>query len=478
MTTRDDEKPPTAEGRASTSPLHELIDRQTLREMAGAQSFGRGEDYFFDGRVRNLAEDRGKIAAEVRGTEVYRVALWAEDGGLEYSCSCPLGHDGVLCKHCVAVGLAWLDPAGAKPKQASKREKPSVTMDDVRAWPADRDKSKLVDMLMEQAREDGRLRQRLTLEVARSGAKGIDLRTYRRAVDVAVDAGDFVDYKEAFDYAHGIGEAVKGIEELLRDGHASEAIELSEYALERVEGAIEHVDDSGGHMGGILEQLQTLHFAACKQAEPDPVALAKRLFAWELRTSWDTFYGAATYADVLGQKGLATYRELAEAEWVRVPSRGPADALRPGSYRYSRITHIMEILAEQAGDVYRELGDAAAAEAAYRHALDMTPADRPRYDRDGAVERLICILDETGRSEEANALIESEKARTATMETAPDVLAEENPEDAQWRDAAPSPDYVPAASAMSPGTMVRKEPKVGGNDPCPCSRKFKRCCGS
>jgi tetratricopeptide (TPR) repeat protein len=258
----------------------------------------------------------------------------------------------------------------------------------------DRDKSKLVDMLMEQAMEDGRLRQRLTLEVARSGAKGIDLRTYRRAIDVAVDVGDFVDYEGAFDYAHGIEEAVKGIEELLRAGHAAEAIELSEYALERVEGAIEHVDDSGGHMGGILEQLQTLHLTACKQARPDPVALAKRLFAWELRTSWDTFYGAAaTYADVLGQKGLATYRELAEAEWARVPSRGPADALRPESCRYSRITHIMEILAEQAGDVYREIGDAAAAEAPYRYALEMAPADRPRYDRDGAVERLICILD-------------------------------------------------------------------------------------
>lgn len=335
----------------ASSPLRELIDRQTLRQMAGAQSFGRGEGYFLDGRVRNLAEDRGKIAAEVRGTSVYRVALWAEDGGLEYSCSCPLGHDGVFCKHCVAVGLAWLDPAGAKPKKAPKREKPSVTMDDVRAWLADHDKSKLVDMLMEQAMEDGRLRQRFTLEVARSSAKGLDLRTYRRAIDAAVNAGDFVDYDDAFDYAHGIEEAVKGIEALLRDGHAAEVIELCEYALERVERAIEHVDDSDGHMGGILEEIQTLHLAACKHAKPDPVTLAKRLFAWELRTPWDTFYGAAaTYADVLGPSGLATYRELAEAEWARVPARGPGDGSHIESHKDFRVTHIMETLAEQSGD--------------------------------------------------------------------------------------------------------------------------------
>lgn len=352
MTTRGTKKQVNTEGRDAPSPLRKIIDHQTLRRMAGAQSFERGESYFLDGRVRNLAEDRGKIAAEVRGTQVYRVALWAEEGDLDYSCSCPLGHDGVFCKHCVAVGLAWLDPAGAKPKKAPKREKPSVTMDDVRAWLEDRDKSKLVDMLMEQAMADGRLRQRLTLEVARTGAKGLDLRTYRRAIDAAVNAGDFVDYEDAFDYSQGIEDAVKGIEELLRDGHAAEVIELSEYALERVERAIEHVDDSDGYMGGILAQIQTLHLAACKQAKPDPVALAKRLFAWELRTPWDTFYGASsTYSDVLGQAGLATYRKLAEAEWAGVPARGAGDTSRFGSRGEFRLTHIMETLAEQSGDI-------------------------------------------------------------------------------------------------------------------------------
>jgi tetratricopeptide (TPR) repeat protein len=134
----------------------------------------------------------------------------------------------------------------------------------------------------------------------------------------------------------------------------------------------------------------------------------------------------------------------------------------------------------KAGDVYRELGDAAAAEAAYRHALAMSQADEPSFDRDGAVERLICILDETGRSEEANALIESEKARVAATETVGDAPEDQDPEDAKWLNASPSPDYVTSPSGASPGTMVRREPKVGRNEPCPCGsgKKFKRCCGS
>jgi tetratricopeptide (TPR) repeat protein len=134
----------------------------------------------------------------------------------------------------------------------------------------------------------------------------------------------------------------------------------------------------------------------------------------------------------------------------------------------------------KAGDVYRELGDPAAAEAAYRHALAMSQADESSTDRDGAVERLICILDETGRSEESNALIESEKARVATTEAVGDASEDQDPEDAKWLNASPSPDYVTSPSGASPGTMVRREPKVGRNEPCPCGsgKKFKRCCGS
>jgi uncharacterized Zn finger protein len=112
------------------------------------------------------------------------------------------------------------------------------------------------------------------------------------------------------------------------------------------------VDDSNGEMGGILERLQDLHHKACRKAKPDPEALARRLFEWELRTHYDTFYGAAAiYADVLGKKGLAVYQLLAEAEWTKVPELGPG---RDDPEKYGkrfRITNIMETLARQTGNV-------------------------------------------------------------------------------------------------------------------------------
>jgi len=338
--------------RNESTTLALALDRGTLRRMAGARSFERGEDYFAGGQVRALAEHAGTIAARVLGTREYRVKLWVEAGNLDFSCTCPVGDDGAFCKHCVAVGLAWLAGRSEGEASSKKRAKPAVTMDDVRACLAGQDKAALVDLLMEQAMDDDRLRQRLLMKAAKKGPQGLDLATYREAIDSAADTGGFVEYGAAHGYAQGIEDAVDSVEELLKEGHAAEVIELAEHALAAVEDGMESVDDSDGHMGGILERLQEIHHAACKKAKPEPETLARRLFEWELRTDWDTFFGAADkYAGLLGKTGLAVYRKLAEAEWARVPDLRPGRDDQEKYGKRFRITHIMETLARQSGDV-------------------------------------------------------------------------------------------------------------------------------
>ena len=138
----------------------------------------------------------------------------------------------------------------------------------------------------------------------------------------------------------------------MKDGHAAAVITLAEYGLEAIENAIENIDNSDGEMGRILHRLQDIHLTACRQASPDCEALAGRLFEWELLGQWDVFHGAAsTYAEVLGERGLAVYRRLAEAEWKKVPALAPGD---DDAERYGKrfnITSIMETLARQSGDV-------------------------------------------------------------------------------------------------------------------------------
>jgi len=228
----------------------------------------------------------------------------------------------------------------------------AVTDADVKTWLRSRDKEELVGLVVEQARTDVRLEQKLRLAAATSRAKAIDLAPYRAALLQAVVTDGYVDYRRAADYASGIEEAVEGIEELLDAGYAAEVVELAEEALGLVEKAVESCDDSDGSLGGILENLQDLHFEACRKARPDPEALADRLFQIEMGSGFDVFHGAAErYASVLGPAGLAAYRRLAEERWSDIRPLGPGEKGRSGAAGRFRITAVMAALARVSGDV-------------------------------------------------------------------------------------------------------------------------------
>jgi len=331
--------------------MNKTLDSRKLRRIAGARSFERGEAYVADGRVGDLVEHDGRVTAVVAGTQEYRVELWGGHNDLAYSCTCPVGLDGAFCKHCAAVGLTWLRGGRVGPRK-SKKTTPAMTLDDVRAHLQTWENERLVRLIIEQAVHDGDLRRRLLMETAKRTASGIDLVTYRESIDRAVETGRFVDYHSAYAYAQGIERTIDAVDELLKEGHAVEVIDLAEHAMTAVERAMGSVDDSDGDMGELLERLQELHLKACSNVKPDPEILAKRLFEWELRTDWDTFFGAAaTYANVLGAKGLAVYRQLAEAKWAKVPALGPGREDPEQDRSRFRLTHIMETLAEQTGEV-------------------------------------------------------------------------------------------------------------------------------
>src|SRR5579864_4806754 len=292
----------------ASDEMKDLLTREALRQLAGGRSFERGEDYFASGQVTSLVEHAGKLTATVQGTEDYRVALSVCAGELHYDCTCPMGMDGAFCKHCVAAGLAWLaGSSGTSPENTSKADTtPVVTLDDARTWLNEQDKQELIEMLLDQAAADQHLRERLLLQAAKAAGKGANVAAIRKAIDRATRTGGFVDYRAAHEFSLGVDLVVDSIADLLKAGFAAEVVELTEHALGKVEQATMSMDDSDGYMGGILQRLQELHLEACRKTKPDPAALAERLFDWEMRTHFDTFYGAAnTYAELLGKQGFA-----------------------------------------------------------------------------------------------------------------------------------------------------------------------------
>ena len=214
---------------------------------------------------------------------------------------------------------------------------------------------RLVDLVMAEVERSAALKDQLLLKVAQAGGP-LDLASYRRSLSDALRsksaAGGSRSYpRTSGPWARAVHESIARMGALLPAGHAEAVVELTEYALGRVQKAMSTIDDSSGWFAQVITDLERLHHDACLVARPDPVGLARRLFAFEVDGEWDIFIDSVErYADVLGEEGVAEMRRLAEERWTTMPERAPGAGFdtTPGRFHLERM---MEKLAVQAGDV-------------------------------------------------------------------------------------------------------------------------------
>ncbi|MGQ0804571.1 MAG: tetratricopeptide repeat protein [Actinomycetota bacterium] len=174
-----------------------------------------------------------------------------------------------------------------------------------------------MDLVLDQAHADWRLRERLAARAAAAAGAGIDERGWRRRLETAfAPNGEFVDYDDAPTWAAGVTDVIDALEELVDAGHAGAVIPLAEHAHRLADAAIQHIDDSDGWLSDISSRLGALHLRACEVGSPNRIELARRLADLELTSDLDAFHrGAATYAEVLGADGIAEYRRKIEPNW-------------------------------------------------------------------------------------------------------------------------------------------------------------------
>jgi len=103
----------------------------------------------------------------------------------------------------------------------------------------------------------------------------------------------------------------------------------------------------------LLNRTRDIHLAAASVVRPEPVQLARDLFAREMHDDYDIFHNAvAVYADVLGEQDLAEYRRLAAAAWDKLPSRSGKVQTEHGDVgRYDQLKDVLDFFAERDGDV-------------------------------------------------------------------------------------------------------------------------------
>ena len=305
---------------------------------AGPRAFARGVSYQHDRRVELLELDVSRVRARVRGTIPYGVTLGLSGVDASWSCTCPVGEDGAMCKHVVAVALAAIgddDPDSVIPATASAS---AADDPEVARFVAGLDHDDLVAIIVAQADVDWRLREKLRARAAATVNAPVDERAWRRRIAEAfAPYGDFVDYREADGWADGVGDMLDAVGELV-DTHPAQAVSLLEYAYEQANASMQWIDDSDGYLTGIASDIADMHLAACDIAASDPVALARRLVDLELTSELDGFHrAAATYADVLGVVGLAEYRRLIEPAWTTIGNGDDLDSNRDYTIREAMI---------------------------------------------------------------------------------------------------------------------------------------------
>lgn len=317
-----------------------VVSRSTVRKLADARSFERGERYFAAGQVRRVTVSGSTVNATVDGTRTYRVRLDVTRAGLRGSCSCPYGADGVFCKHCVAASLAWLEQGG----EVGDPPRKPLSDKRLRLFLRGCEQEWLIDQLLTAAKSDRVLRARLAAAAGQENA--FDDRDVRERLERAIDIPDFVDHGGAYGYFLHVGEALDEVERLIGAGFADAAITLAEYALELLESSAERVDDSDGGLSEVIARVEEIHLAACEAGSPDPVELAECLVTRAVASEYEAFHDVLPeYEEVLGPAGLARYRELVEQAWQKLPP----NKLDDYSARRFVIAHLMENLAESSG---------------------------------------------------------------------------------------------------------------------------------
>ena len=312
-------------GSSRSDELDEVLDEHMIGELAGLRSFQRGVGYLNDRRVESAAASDKGVRATVRGTMPYDVELWLDADTLNWSCSCPAAEDGSFCKHCVAVALSLLRtgerPEGAseptRPSQRSPSADPDVLL--LEGFVHRLDVERLAEIVLQQAADDWRLRERLLLEARSEQGIGPDLDEWRQRIKGVFGARRHVSYHEAPEWAAIVDDMIDAMVDLCDAGHGPAAAQLAEYAHRRADTAMGRVDDSDGWLTVISDRLADLHLQACEQSTSDPVKLAKRLAKLEMTSELDGFHrSAATYAEVLGPSGLTAFRRAIEPQWRQI----------------------------------------------------------------------------------------------------------------------------------------------------------------
>lgn len=318
------------------------LNEESIMALAWGKSDERGHEYYQAGAVDDIMFSRGWVIAQVSGSYIYEVRLQVDGPDPQWQCDCPVGEDGLFCKHCVAVALAWLERLQSGEADMDEAEK-------LRQYLNKQTKGSLVEQFLYAAEQYPELRQQLKAEIT-VNTDTLNLKQIKPDIRQALSVLDFVDYRGMGHFLANAMPVVDMLQKLVDQGRAKDALPLIQYALELGLNNLENTDDSDGGFGDLIGDLSMTFNEACLQARPEPAGFARDFFKLRLFDGWD-YFSLQAYQDVLGKNGLAEYRQLVQQEWDKVPVK---KSVETGNNYYGKpfsIRMLMEELAKHDGDI-------------------------------------------------------------------------------------------------------------------------------
>ena len=294
--------------------MREISD-DLLIQLAGEAAFGRGSAYYHEGRVGELQYKGKTITALVEGSETYQVTLKHTAKLFEGSCDCPASDGFDFCKHCVATAMTYRDRLQQERQlhKASGRDRlPSYLMT--------LDKKALVELLLEQLKNDRDTRAQLQLKADLAAGK-LSVATVKKQITAATPLNRHLyDYKQVRRYFASLNSALENLQPIIPDLPADKALTIIDYTYERIDRALETVDDSGGFRFDALQRLGDLHIDILTAIAMPEKQLAKYLFTLFENPISDLYPNIPeTYNDLLGDEGQRLFLAQIQAAWDALP---------------------------------------------------------------------------------------------------------------------------------------------------------------
>lgn len=308
-----------------------------LISLAGERAFARGQNYFESEAVGELREYKGKITAAVEGTESYQVTLRHTSRQFEGTCDCPASDNFDFCKHCVATALKYR-------AELAERERlgQGSAGDKLLAYLKSISKAQLASELHELLAQDKTLFEEWTLK-AEIASGGLDAKAMKKRITAAIPYNRHIyRYPQVREYFARTEAVTQFLLENLHQFDAEQALSLTEYALQRVEKALQTIDDSGGFRDTCLMDLHACHIQACAALSWSKDKLASYLAQLFIERE-DSLYPAIPYAyiEVLEAKGLAAFHTEINKVWEALPPLKASEEWTE-KYRYLRLSDILE----------------------------------------------------------------------------------------------------------------------------------------